>query len=90
MPEPQTIYDRLHNADPRSVANASMAALNSLQNAPPDNQLAAAAVLLLVLSRRHKIVPSSALNCVDNLMQTARRYDDATFKGIYDYFTNET
>ena len=90
MPEPQTIYDRLHNSDPRSVANASMAALNSLQNAPPDTQLAAAAVLLLVLSRRHKIVPSSALNCVDNLMKYARRYDDATFKGIYDYFTNET
>ena len=88
--ENQTVYDRLHNANPRNVANAAMGVLNVLQNSPPDEQLAAAAVLLLTLTRRHRIAPSTALNCVDNIIRYSRRYDDATFKGIYDYYANET
>ncbi|WP_455596801.1 hypothetical protein [Cloacibacillus porcorum] len=46
-------------------------------------------MILLILSRRFDIPPATILNAVDNLMRDAKRYDDATFKGIYDYFKNE-
>lgn len=85
----ETVYDKMHNAHPRLVANISMKALDAIQSSPPDIQLTAVGALLLILSRRLGIAPSTVLNCVDNIMRTSRRYDDATFKGIYAYFDNE-
>lgn len=85
----QTIYDRIGNSNPKRVAMASMGALNALQDRPADEQLAAAGVLMLVLTRRFGVNPANILNCVDNLMADARRYDDATFKGIAEYFKKE-
>lgn len=89
QPTVQTVYDRIYNSNPKRVANASMAALTALQDRPADEQLAAAGVLLLTLTRRFNVAAPNVLNCVDNLIRDSRRYDDATFKGIYDYFKNE-
>ena len=89
VPVLETIYDRLFNCNPRRVANTVMKVMNTLQNVPADEQLAAAAVLMLVVTRRFGIEPANALNCVDNMMKDARRYDAASFKGVAEYFKNE-
>lgn len=83
------IYTNIHSASPLSVAEASMHVLDILQHKPADIQICAATVLFLTLCRRYDIYPTTAMNAVDNLMQQARRYDAATFKGIEDYFKNE-
>lgn len=84
-----SIYTNIHSASPKAVATTAMSILNILQDSPEDIQLAASGVILLILSRRFDIPPATILNAVDNLMRDAKRYDDATFKGIYDYFKNE-
>lgn len=88
-PVVQTVYDRIGNANPKRVATASMGVLNAIQDRPPDEQLAAAGVLMLALTRRFGVNPANILNCVDNLMKDSRRYDDATFQGITEYFKHE-
>lgn len=85
----ESIYINMHSANPRAVANATMRILDSLQKEPEDIQLAASGVILLTLSRRFDIPPATVLNCVDNLMKTSKRYDDATFKAVAEYFKNE-
>ena len=89
MQSTDAIYTNIHSASPKAVAKASMTILDTLQHEPEDIQLAAAGVILLTLARRFCIHPATVLNAVDNLMRDARRYDDATFKGIADYFKNE-
>lgn len=79
----------MYNANRKAVAVNSMAILNSLQNLQPDAQLAAAGVIMLCMTRRFGVEPANVLNCVDNLMQNARMYDDATFQGIFAYMENE-
>lgn len=66
-----------------------MRVLNAIQDDPPDIQLAGAAVVFLTLCRRFGLEPSVALNCADNIIRDARRYDKGTFRGIADYFDNE-
>ena len=88
-PTIQTIYDRLFNCNSKRVANASMAALNSIQDYPADEQLAAVGVLFLVLTKRFGIQPDNVLNCVDNMIKDSKRYDLATFQGITEYFKQE-
>ena len=83
------IYTNIHSASPKAVATTAMSILNILQDSPEDIQLAASGVILLILSRRFDIPPATILNAVDNLMRDAKRYDNATFKGIYDCFKNE-
>ena len=88
-PTLQTIYDRLYNCNPKRVANASMAALNAIQDYPADEQLAAAGVLFLILTERFGVQPDNVLNCVDNMINDSKRYDLATFQGITEYFKEE-
>lgn len=85
----QAIYANLHSASPKRVSVGAMKILNAIQDDPPDIQLAAASVIFLTLCCRFRLEPSVALNCVDNVIRAARRYDKGTFKGVSDYFKNE-
>lgn len=89
-PSETSLYDRIHNADSRSIANCSMKILNTLQNTPADQQLLATSVVFLSVAERYNLSPSDLLNAVDNLRRYSKRYDKATFGAITDYFKNET
>lgn len=86
---PQSLHDRIHNATPRETAKAASNILNHLQNCPPDIQLTGGAVVFLTLCRRFGAEPLDLIRAVGNMMKESRRYDDASFQGIQDYFDNE-
>ena len=79
----------MNSTSPKAAAQVAMTLLDTLQNKDPGTQTAGAAVIFLTLCRRYNIRPQEAITCADNIMKQARRYDDATFKGIADYYKNE-
>jgi hypothetical protein len=60
--------DLFNNANPRRVANATMSALDSLQNYQPHEQMLAAAALFVMLADHWRIPAQDAFTVVKNLM----------------------
>lgn len=84
-----SLRDRINNASTRETAKSASGILNHLQHYSQDTQITGAAVVFLTLARRFNLHPPDLLTAVDNMMKDARRYDDASFQGIQDYFNNE-
>ena len=66
-----------------------MACLSALQNAPPDEQIGAIAVLMRALCTKFGQKPIPILELVSNMVRETRRYDKATFEAVSMYFDEE-
>lgn len=60
--------DKINNADPQRVADASFAVIDRLQNYQPHEQVMALASAFVLLTEQHKLPAQDAFTTTKNLM----------------------
>ncbi len=81
--------DRLNNASPKDVAQATYGLVDRLQDHPPHIQMAAAALLFLVVSKLWKAQPQDIFVAVGNLMSDPIHGERDEFRALRLYAKHE-
>ena len=79
----------LTNVSARAAVVAAFEILSSMQTKPKDLQVDAAAVLLILLSKKHKADIRKVLEIADNMMIVLQREQPETYRAILAYIDGE-
>jgi hypothetical protein len=81
-------FDRLASVSPGQAGNAAYAALDQLQKFRPEEQVAAAAVLFLLLTRKFETHPGNVLQVGSNIISRAME-TTPELRGVLGYLKHE-
>ncbi len=83
------IYDRMVNAEPRAVSQATMAVADGIQTLTPEVQVMGAAAFFLLLSEAYKVPAQDVFVAVKNLMNSERTDAVPQFNAAREYIKHE-
>jgi hypothetical protein len=81
-------FERLAMVSPTKTGNAAFAALSQLQLFTPEEQVAAAAVMFLLLTRKFETHPGNVLQVGQNIIARSLA-ETPELRGVLGYLKNE-